>query len=301
MSRSLPVQTAVLVVGGGLVGLSAGLFLQHLDVPFILVEKSERGSVLPRSRGIHVRTMELFRQVGVEDAVKAAAAAAWVQGTFGGARRGRTMLEAEPLDHKLGLEQLVGGDPSPCTFCACPQTLLEPVLRKPLEDRGGDVRFGTELVAFSQDEDRVFATVRNACGEETEIVADHLLAADGGRSVVRRRVGIGTTDTPALEHYVNLFFRADLAEAVKGRTFSQCAIANERVRGVMLSKNNATEWSFHLEYDPAVGPPPDAELVGLVQAAIGSEIPIEILHKTTWSTAVRIASHYPRGPRLSRR
>ena len=51
--RASPSRTAVLIVGGGLVGLSAGLFLQRLGVPFILVEKQQGVSPLPLSL-IHI-------------------------------------------------------------------------------------------------------------------------------------------------------------------------------------------------------------------------------------------------------
>jgi 2-polyprenyl-6-methoxyphenol hydroxylase-like FAD-dependent oxidoreductase len=65
-------RTPVLIVGGGLVGLSAALFLQYHGVGFVLVERRDRASVLPRSRGVHTRTVEMFRQVGLEDRVQQA-------------------------------------------------------------------------------------------------------------------------------------------------------------------------------------------------------------------------------------
>lgn len=288
--------TAVLIVGGGLVGLSAGLFLQHLGVPFVLVEKNDGLSPLPRARGIHLRTMELFRQVGVEEAVKDAAAHAWVQGGFGGGRRGRTLVDAEPVGDASTLAKAEPHDPSPSNFGACPQTLIEPILRRHLEKRGGDVRFGHELLAFDDTGDAVVARVRGPDGDETTIAATWMIAADGGRGSTRRALGIGTVDTPAPQHLVNVFFHADLTEVVRGRTFSQCEIANERVRGLFLSMNNADRWSFHLEYDPAQGPPPDDALPDLVRAAIGlPTIPVDIRSHGTWSTGVRIAERYRGG------
>ncbi len=298
-SSHLARRTSVLVVGGGLVGLCAGLFLQQLGVPFIVIERNTVASPLPRSRGIHVRTMELFRQVGVEDVVKAAAKAAWESGGFGGARRGRTMLASEPLPTG-DIGQLAGRDPSPSTFCACPQPLLEPVLRKPLEERGGDVRFGVDLLRLREAGGEVEATVRDVrSGEERTIYAAYVIGADGGRSLVRAQLGISTVDTPADQHLVNLYFRAKLTEQLRGRTFSQCEIANERVQGLFTSKNNTTDWSFHLDYDPSVTDPAkltDAELVERVRAAVGSaDLSVELLGRTTWSTAVRIARRYRAG------
>ena len=293
-------QTGALIVGGGLVGLCAGLFLQRHDVPFVLVERNRQASPLPRARGLAVRTMELFRQVGVEEEVQAAVKAAWEMGVFGGARRGRTMLESAALDLPHDGEKMKGNDPSPSQFGACPQTYIEQVLRRRLEARGGDVRFGCELVDFHDDGDAVTAIVRDQGGRDASLTASYLLGADGARSFVRKRLGIALVGAPPREHYVNLFFRADLAEHVRGRTFSQCEVANARVQGLFLAMNNTDKWSFHLRYDPAAGPSPaelpDEALTDLLRAAIGLEdVPIEILHKGNWNTAARVAARYRSG------
>ena len=300
MVAALPRQTGVVVAGGGLVGLTAGLLLQQLHVPFVLVEKSLLGSILPRSRGIHVRSMEIFRQLGLEEQVNIAAQNSWEQGGFGGARRERNMLEAEPLNFgqsmKKAIELMTKKDPSPSAFCACPQSLLEPTLLQPLRERGGDVRLGCELLSFHDTGEGVDCTVRDKDGEERQIAASYLLGTDGGRSQIAHQLGVASATVPAETHYLNIFFRADLTEQVKGRTFSQCEVANDTVRGLFLSKNNTTEWSFHLEYDPAKESPEryeDARLVELVQVAVGAEIPIELLARPShWSTVVRVAEQY---------
>ena len=298
MAAALPQQTGVVVAGGGLVGLTAGLLLQQLHVPFVLVEKSLKDSVLPRSRGIHLRSMEIFRQLGLEEHVKAAAQSSWEQGGFGGARRGRTMLEAESLalNFTKSLQTMTKQDPSPSSFCACPQSLLEPTLLQPLRERGADVRLGCELLSFHDTGDGVDCTVRDKDGVEGHITASYLLGADGGRSLISRQLGVGSDTVPAQTYYLNVFFRADLTEQVKGRTFSQCEVANDAVRGNFSSKNNTTEWSFHLDYDPAKESPErydDARLIEHVQAAVGADIPIELLARPSrWNTAVKIAKRY---------
>ncbi len=52
--------TEVLVVGGGLVGLSAAMFLADRGVPVVLAEKHPGSSAHPRAIGYTVRTLELF-------------------------------------------------------------------------------------------------------------------------------------------------------------------------------------------------------------------------------------------------
>jgi putative polyketide hydroxylase len=303
--------TPVLIVGGGLVGLSAALFLQYHGVGFVLVERRDGASVLPRSRGVHTRTVEMFRQVGLEDRVQQASASALKMGVFGGARIGKSLLEAEAIDigettagrgpgAAIGPRMTGAMDASPSRFCFCPQVLLEPVLADIARASGADLRFGTELTDFTQDDEAVSATVTDvATGRPVAIRADYLIAADGGGSRVRQVLGVGAWTLPPTHHYLNLFFRADLTELVAGRTFSQCEIANEVVRGVLVSKNNTDEWSFHLEYDPAcasVDDYPDQRCTELIRAAIGGpDLPVALLARSAWDTGVHVADDYRRG------
>ena len=291
----------VLIVGAGLVGLSARLFLHQLGVPAIIVEKALHESPLPRSRGIHVRSMELFRQLGVEEAVKAAGMEVFKKGGFGGARRGASVLQAESLQAVKGMTMaMLFKDASPSTFSACPQTVLEPILQRAVEQRGHTIRWGCELLSFRDTGDAVEATVRDQDGAESSITASYLIAADGGRSFVRRQLGISSTTTPASTHYLNTYFRADLTDQMKDRTFSQCQVDNERVHGLFLSQNNTTLWSFHLEYNPGTERPMEysaEQLSDVVSDAIGSkDASVELLAKpSTWSTAVRVADKYRAG------
>ncbi|KQV29324.1 hypothetical protein ASC97_23605 [Rhizobium sp. Root1203] len=298
LQHHLNEETPVLVVGGGIVGLSAGLFLHHHQIPFILIERNAAVSPLPRARGFSARTLELFRSVGLQDGIEAVARTAWKQGRFGGARRGRTMLESESLPladiSKLHAE----ADPSPCELIACPQTLVEPVLRRALEERGGDTRFGWELLHFEQDEGRVTAIVRDPLGAERTISASYVFAADGGRSEIRRRLNIDRHGIDPNRYYLNIFLEADLTSQVAGRTFSQCEIANEEVSGIFLAMNNANQWSFHLAYDPTVSQPEqwsDQQLTTLVKAAIGADIPVTLRYRSPWNTRVRVADRYRDG------
>jgi 2-polyprenyl-6-methoxyphenol hydroxylase-like FAD-dependent oxidoreductase len=269
--------------------------------------------VLPRSRGVHTRTVEMFRQAGIEDRVQQAGAAALKMGAFGGARAGATLLAAEAVDiggrsgaagrgpgPGIGERMTGAGDASPSHFCFCPQVLLEPVLAGLARQHGGDLRFGAELTDFTQDAEGVSATVTDGpAGRAALIRADYLIAADGGGSQVRRALGVGDWMLPPTHHYLNLFFRADLTELVAGRTFSQCEIANEVVRGVLASKNNTDEWSFHLEYDPAsesVADFPEQRCAGLIRAAIGvPDLPVALLARSAWDTGVHVAEEYRRG------
>ncbi|MEU7139612.1 FAD-dependent monooxygenase [Nocardia sp. NPDC046473] len=292
-------QVPVLIVGGGLVGLSAALFLEYHGVPFVLVEKRTGASVLPRSRGVHTRTIELFRQLGIENRVQQAAATAMKAGRFGGASRGATLLAAEQLELANFMKSLQNPEPSPSSFCFLPQAQLEPLLIEVARGRGGDLRFGVELSEFEATDRGITATLRDRTGATSIIQADYLIAADGAGSPIRRALGITGWELPPTHHYLNLFVRTDLAEVLNGRTFSQCEITNDKVRGLVLAKNNTDEWSFHLEYDAVrtdLADYPTERCVELVRAAIGvPDIEVEVLAKTAWDTGVFVADEYRSG------
>lgn len=275
--------------------MATGLFLQNLGVEFIIIEQNFQATPLPRSRGVHARTMELFRQIGLEEHVRETARSAWKIGAFGGARRGSSLFTSEPLPH-AGIDAITNTVPSPSNFCACPQTLLEPELHRPLSDRGADIRFGHRLVSFTDNDESIEALIEGPYELQYLVTCDYLVAADGGRSTIRRKLGVGTEEVTAERHYENIFFRANLTDRMQTRTFSQCEISNDDVRGLLISKDNATEWSFHLEYDPNVTNPRRLfyeDHVRSVRAALGdASQPIEILSTTSWSTVVRIAERY---------
>ncbi|MFC9432969.1 FAD-dependent monooxygenase [Nocardia sp. NPDC057030] len=289
----------VLIVGGGLVGLSAALFLEYHGVPFVLVEKRTGTSVLPRSRGVHSRTVELFRQIGIDKRVQQAAATALKAGQFGGARRGATLTTSEQLDLGNLMQSLANREPSPSGFCFLPQVQLEPLLADLARERGGDLRFGVELTEFAPDRNGVTATVRDPAGDVSIIRADYLIAADGAGSPIRRELGITGWALPPTHHYINVFVRTDLTEVLDGRTFSQCEIVNDQVRGLVLTKNNTDEWSLHFEYDAAregLADYPVERCVDLTRAAIGvPDLEVEVLAKSTWDTGVFVADEYRRG------
>ncbi|MFI1915562.1 FAD-dependent monooxygenase [Nocardia sp. NPDC020380] len=297
----------VLIVGGGLVGLSTALFLEYQDIPYVLVERRVTRSVLPRARGMHTRAAEMFRQVGLQGRIQEVAATVLKSGHFGGASRGRSVCEAAALDFggrsaaagKPGGPMGFTNDPSPANFVFVPQVLLEPVLEEAARERGGELRFGNELVQFASDDDGVTATLRDQDGMVSTLRADYLVAADGAGSPIRQALGITGWEVAPTRYYINVFARVDLTELLGGRSFSQCDIAGDGVRGVVLCKNNTDEWSFHIEYDPAretLADYPPERCVAVVRAMVGDpDIAVEVLAQSAWDTGSFVADEYRRG------
>jgi putative polyketide hydroxylase len=300
MSSKAEDRVPVLIVGGSLVGLSASLFLGRLGVGHLLVEKHAGTSHHPRGRGNNVRTMELFRAAGVEQEIREAAS---VLADNHGILQADTLagLEQEWLFKEIdpggGLARF-----SPSGWCLCSQNDLEPVLLHRARELGGELRFGTELVGFEQDADGVTAVLRDReSGAERTVRADYLIAADGPRSPVRERLGIGQTGPGDLFHNVSITFRAKrLADVVGDRRFIACYLTNPQGPGALLPVDNQEQWVFHAPWQPDRGETledfTDERCVAHIRAAVGvPDLEVEITGKAPWHAAERVAERYGAG------
>ncbi|QBD76579.1 FAD-dependent oxidoreductase [Ktedonosporobacter rubrisoli] len=293
----------VLIVGGGIVGLSASLFLSEHGIRSLLVERHRGTSIHPRARGVNARTMELYRELGIAEAVRAAGAElAPSMGIF----KGRALFEViEPRRRKEGKRKLPAAGLfqklGPVAGARGTQDKIEPVLLQAAREHGGDLRFYTELIEFAQDETGVTATIREReSGTLSTIRADYLLAADGASSPTRQMLGVSTSGRGVLGHLLNILFQADLHELVRGREFSLCQIERPEVRGLFTSINNSDLWVFHLSYDPNLGEQaadfPAERCKELLHIALGlPDIEIEIKSILPWQSAVRVADGFQHG------
>ncbi|WP_411070360.1 FAD-dependent oxidoreductase [Streptomyces sp. cmx-4-25] len=294
------VRTSVLIVGGSLVGLSASLFLGRLGVPHVLVERHAGTSIHPRGRGNNVRTMELFRGAGVRQRVREAASVL---------ARNNGILQAPSLVGDAGEWLFREIDPggglarfSPAEWCLCSQNDLEPVLRERAGELGGDLRYATELMSFEQDAEGVTAQVKSReTGEHTTIRADYLIAADGPRSPVRERLGIGQNGPGDLFHNVSVTFTSrGLADVVGDRHFIVCYLTDPGADGALLPVDNRERWVFHAPWHPERGETleefTDERCREQIRRAVGvQDLDVEITGRAPWHAAERTAERYADG------
>ncbi|MFH9043146.1 FAD-dependent oxidoreductase [Streptomyces sp. NPDC017966] len=172
----------VLVVGAGPTGLALGIDLARRGIPALVVERADELFPGSRGKGFQPRTMEVFDDLGVLDAIHAVG---------GGYPVGVIWRNGERTDerHMFDSSTEVSEDSPYNRPWMVPQWRTQRILLGRLEELGGKVAFGREVTGVTQDEDGV--TARFASGEPVR--ARCLVAADGGRSVVRRAVGVGMT------------------------------------------------------------------------------------------------------------
>ncbi|WP_434099621.1 FAD-dependent monooxygenase [Streptomyces minutiscleroticus] len=180
-ARTGTTETDVLIVGAGPTGLALGVDLARRGVRALVVERS--GALFPGSRGkgIQPRTMEVLDDLGVREAVRAAGGPypvgmVWEDGERKGEHR--MFDETEPTESEPFTRPWM-----------LPQWRTQEILFARLTELGGSVAFGRELVGIAQDGDGV--TARFAAGGPVR--ARYAVAADGGRSAVRRALGVGMT------------------------------------------------------------------------------------------------------------
>jgi 2-polyprenyl-6-methoxyphenol hydroxylase-like FAD-dependent oxidoreductase len=100
------------------------------------------------------------------------------------------------------------------------RTALEPMLRARATELGARLRYGTECVSLEQDADGVTAVIRDlASGTDSLVRARYVVAADGNRSPIRERLGIGMHGHGLLSHSITIYFRAlaDLGPLLRDR------------------------------------------------------------------------------------
>lgn len=189
----------VLIVGGGPTGLVLGLWLTRLGISVRIIDKTSEPGTTSRALAVQARTLELYRQIGLADAVVAGGVEVenlnfWVEGV----RTARVPLRR------------IGEGLSPYSFAlAFPQDAHEKLLVERLASLGVIVERRTELLRFEESEGRIRAALRAPGGAEELVEADYLAGCDGASSTVRTGLGIefpGGT-------YTGMFYVADVEAA----------------------------------------------------------------------------------------
>ncbi|SDL64470.1 FAD binding domain-containing protein [Lentzea albidocapillata subsp. violacea] len=291
-------ETPVLIVGGSVVGLSAALFLAQQGVDCVLVERHPGTSVHPRAVGYYPRTVELFRSAGLEEQLLKEAEGFATHRTRAGVESlaGAELFSREELEGEDDLAAV-----TPCRMLLLPQDRLEPHLRHRAEELGADLRFGTELVSFTQDESGVTAELRDgATGALSQVRAGYLVGADGSRSAVRTVLGLERDGQGVLSQHVSIAFTADLTEVLRGRRFSVIHVQNDIVSGIMMHDDTLRAGTLIVGYRPEEGQRledfTDERCRELVSAAIGDDsVAVEIRSLFPWDMAQLVARRFAAG------
>jgi 2-polyprenyl-6-methoxyphenol hydroxylase-like FAD-dependent oxidoreductase len=298
-------EVPVLIAGGGLVGLSAAMFLAQHGIASLAVERLRGGSTLPRAAFFHMRTLEMFRLAGIEEEV-----------------REQSFLEFEPEGALVIMDTLSGRKLadiipslnegvdalSPCRRLFVSQPGLEPILRRRARSAGAEVLEGHEVVGVEQDTDGVTVTVQDTDSHaQKRLRAKYLIGADGAHSKVRELLDIPFDGRGVFSNSITIYFRADVTRQLLGKPLSVIYINNPVLGGFFRMEKNCRRGFLVVNTvgDPKVDPRAAADaaadvsekrLVEFVRTGVGDpDLAVEIEGIARWRATSDVARQFQVG------
>src|SRR6202521_1168646 len=288
-------ETQVLIVGAGPVGLTLAMDLGQRGVRCVLIERNETSIQLPKMERCNARTMEIYRRLGIAEKVREAG-----------------LPRSAPMDVFLAISM---AEP-PLARLACPsvaeakaeiaahndgrplepyqlisQYTLEPLLRSIVETLSNvTVRFGCELTSFTQDGDSVTAHILAGKGAGEAIRTAYLVGCDGGSSTVRKQLGIQLQGEGNIRKLRQALFRCDdLYERIpmgKGRHYH---IAEGPLFPFIILQDSPRHWTLHAAASS------DAEMAEIFRKSLAMPFAFEMLSVNEWTQHLLCAERYGEG------
>ncbi|MFF7984382.1 FAD-dependent oxidoreductase [Streptomyces sp. NPDC007901] len=300
------VVTDVLIVGSGPAGASAALALSTYGVRNMVVTRYASLADTPRAHITNQRTMEVLRDLGVEQEALAKATPQHLMGN--------TTFCTSLAGEELGRVRSWGNEPlvqaahelaSPTVMCDIPQHLMEPVLVDAAVARGTVFRYSTVYKSFTQDADGVTVTVEDRVrGDEYTIRAKYLIGADGGRSQVAEDAGLPMGGQMGVAGSINIVFDADLSKYTAHRpstlywVLAPGATVGGIGAGLVRCVRPWTEWLIVWGYDVTAGTPDltTEYAESVVRQLLGDdEIPVTVKSSSAWTVNEMYAETYSNG------
>ncbi|XP_065886237.1 4-methyl-5-nitrocatechol 5-monooxygenase-like [Dysidea avara] len=314
MMATETLNTEVLVVGGGPVGMCLAAELNYRNVKCVLVEKKEHTADIPKATLVNVRTMEHFRRLGLAKKVKDSITlprdspvynimgtgvvknkqiAQMMYGSWSEAV-GETGQTNSHLHYKLGCSKEY--------TVMCPQLILEPVLKEHLNSSDNVTSYwGWELEGLTQntgENGSVIASMykKDDSGKKLTITAKFMVGCDGGSSYTRKLIGVHTYGQFVLHKAFSVYIKSqELKDIVYGKP-GYYLVSNRKVSGVMVTvdieKGDFLIYSFMHKDDTKKYEFLKSNPAQFVTDFVGKEIEHTIKQSSHWETHALLATKY---------
>ena len=291
--------SCVLIVGAGPVGLTLAIDLSKRGIACTLVEQKTAPQFLPKMERCNARSMEIYRRMGLADRIRAAGLRADVPMDVYVVH---SLAEPPLLRHAYPsvaeartTTRLTNDGAKPLEpYQLISQYTMEPLLKAAAEEQPlASVRYGCELVSFTQDAAKVTAHVALAGGGAETITADYMVGCDGGASTVRKALGIRLRGQynmlemqQALFRCDDLFARLPIGNGPgPGRHYH---VADQHSTQIVV-QDSTRHFTLHSVASGA------AEMKARFERAVGVPIEFEMLSCNPWRQNLMLADCYGEG------
>ncbi len=296
-------RTPVAIVGGGPVGIVLALFLDRYGVPCVVFDAQEEQPAEPRGNTHNARTMEHYRRLGLAASVRrlglpARHPADIVYFTrYAGTELSRLQLASRGLRMRR-TATAPATDQTPEPVHRANQMYVENLLYEHARTRPNiTLRLGRRVTGLRQNATQVELTAERADGPAEHWTARYAVGCDGGRSFVRRTLGVHYEGAGALDQDV-LGRRATAAhlrlptfhrDVVTGRrAWSYWSLNSDLVMNLIALNGEDEFFLLSSSIDPDTAGPD--RIQELVHRAAGVPLPVEVLSRRPWTPGVALVA-----------
>jgi 2-polyprenyl-6-methoxyphenol hydroxylase-like FAD-dependent oxidoreductase len=291
------IDTPVLIVGAGPVGLALAGELGWRGIACRLIEKGDGSIYQPKMDLVGIRTMEFCRRWGIVP---------WVEATpYPRDYAQDNVYVSAVCGFEFGRDRfpsMNGERPppqSPQHRERCPQDMFDPVLQRFAQSFPHvQLRYHCELLSFAEHAGGVTATVADPrTGERETIEARYLVGCDGAASAVRQNLGIEMSGNPVLTYTTNAIFRCAnfLDLHGKGEAYRYICIGPSGTFATIVAINGSDRFRFSIVGDENKRTYDEAEVRALIVKAMGRPFDFEVLTIVPWVRRELVADSFGRG------
>jgi 2-polyprenyl-6-methoxyphenol hydroxylase-like FAD-dependent oxidoreductase len=290
------VRIPVLIAGAGPVGLALAIELAWRGIRCLVVEQSDGSVDFPTTNLANTRTCEHLRRWGIADRMR------FESGYPTDYPRNYLFVTRMNGYEIARFDHPANGDPnsrspySPEGRLWISKPYFDPVLHKHVATLPTvELRYNTTLESFQQDRRKVASKIIDVkSGRNETIETDYLIGCDGGRSNIRRQLGIQYQGVFAQGMNVAVLFHAPILQHTNHGPAVQYQIINSQINGAIAAVDGKELWRLNIrnvkqEQLDVLNAPEK------LRHALGEGIPFELLAVRPWTGHCVVAERYQDG------